>query len=94
MGNRLVTRACGPCGARVLSAVFVPTGRRCEIERIPESASLAIRLAILPELPFVTDGKAPPQVTPSRRGGWREHVCPKARRAFSAANFNRKRREP
>jgi hypothetical protein len=91
IGQRVATRECGLCHQRVTSAVHDRTGLRCEIETAPGGAG---ELAILPELPGLTDGNAPPRVTPSRGGRWREHVCPKARRAFSAANFNRKRRTP
>jgi hypothetical protein len=95
MANRLATRNCGLCGERVMSAVHDRTGLRCEIESIwRRDTPLSLRLAILPELPGIADGSAPLRVTPSRAGQWREHLCPKARRAFSAANFNRKRREP
>jgi len=89
VGARVATRTCGVCHRRVTSAVHDRTGLRCEIERAPEGAGA---LAILAELPGLTDGGAPVRVAPSRAGRWREHVCPKAPRSFSAANFNRKRR--
>ena len=91
MSNRLVTMTCGPCGARVVSVVFERTGLRGEIERAPGGAG---DLALVLELPGVADGDAPPRVTPSRGGGYREHRCPARSPSFSAANFNRKRREP
>jgi hypothetical protein len=77
----------------VTSAVWDRTGQRGEIERVPADVTTPqVRLAILPELPGISDGGGAPRVVPSRAGNWREHLCPKARRAFSAANFNRKRR--
>jgi hypothetical protein len=73
----------------VTSAVFERTGLRTEIELAPRGAG---ELAVLLELRGITDGDLP-RVTPSRAGQWREHRCPKQQgRAFSAANFNRKRR--
>jgi hypothetical protein len=89
MANRLGTRECALCHRLVTSAVFERTGLRGEIETAPEGAGT---LAVVLELPGVSDERLPIRVTPSRGGRWREHVCPKAGRAFSAANFNRKRR--
>jgi hypothetical protein len=87
-GAVVATRRCALCRERIASAVFQATGKRGEIERAPAGrGTLAIALELFP----VDDG-APVSVTPSRLGHYREHVCPKAARAFSAANFPRKRR--
>lgn len=85
----MATRACALCGRRVTSAVWERTGLRGEIEEAPRGGG---SLAIIPELPGVSDGEGPARVVASRSGSWREHDCPKAARSFSAANFNRKRR--
>lgn len=66
------------------------TGLRGEIEEAPKGAGT---LAILLELPGVTDGESPPRVAPSRTGKWREHRCHRTAGSFSAANFNRKKRD-
>lgn len=89
MGKRLSSRICALCSERVTSAVHDRTGLRTEIERAPAGAG---ELAVLLDLPGLTDGEGPPRVAPSRGGTWREHRCPKASGSFSAANFNRKRR--
>ncbi len=90
-GKELTTRACALCGARVASAVWLRTGLRGEIERAPDGRGT---LALQPQLPGLSvDGDAP-RVIPTAGGRYREHRCPRARSSFSAANFNRKRREP
>jgi hypothetical protein len=94
IGHRVVTRACGLCGNRVTSAVFDRTGLRTGIEAAPPvNGDGRRRLAILAELPGIGTGGAV-RVVVSLYGRWQEHFCPKARGSFSAANFNRKRRDP
>jgi hypothetical protein len=90
MANGLATRACALCGGRVASAVWLRTGLRGEIERAPVGAGT---LALQPMLPGFSVGDDVPRVIPTAGGRYREHRCPAAARSFSAANFNRKRRD-
>lgn len=90
MGNRLVTRVCALCGQPVTSALWLRTGLRGEIELAPDGRG---SLALQPQLPGLSDGGDLPRVIPSIGGKYREHKCPRAARSFSAANFNRKRRD-
>ena len=59
--QRVAIRECGLCHQRVTSAVHDRTGLRCEIETAPAGAG---ELAVLLELPGLTDGSAPLRVTP------------------------------
>lgn len=87
--ERIATFGCS-CGAQIAVVIFEATGLRGSIERAPGG------LAIVQSLPGIGRGlgELPRVVATSQATTWREHLCPKQKApSFSAANFNRKRRQ-
>lgn len=87
--ERIPTFRCA-CGLQIAAVIFEATGLRGNLERAPG------RLAIVQSLPGIgcTPGELPRVVATSQATSWREHLCPTQKApSFSAANFNRKRRQ-
>lgn len=92
LSPRTATRKCGVCHRAVTWAVMSGTRSGLEIQRAAEGGG---SLAIQPQLPGLTDGDAVRVVAPFVGGGYEPHRCQTATaKAFAAANFNRKRKDP
>jgi len=86
------THNCGACRRGVFSARWADTGLLVHVEPDAARGDLEVVPELFPLPPI--RGAVLPHVTKARRGKvtrYREHVCQRAH-AFSAANFERKRR--
>ncbi len=82
--------ACGACGAKLFTARFRDSGTLVHVEKATNTTG-GTPLEIVPELPGMAPGALPHVAqTRQRQTPYREHLCPKAGRAFSAAAVDRK----